>query len=246
MATNQATKSSYAQLSEFGDAFWKASLSVAVTVVFGFLIYYPILHAVGAFEIGRQYLATDLIEAYLVSSGLGLTLYISASHIRKSADSEDNSESDESENKKQSFREQLKGAILDIYNSWSVITYIFIMVGLGTVFGLLANSYGATSIAPIIAITYPMVDWLISQQAEYPVTPSGMLLVASNLVIVPLTVLIAIIGTILGLVFGFLTGLVKGLLTPIRAIFQYLRTAGVDEATKEPLKGARRRFRLQR
>jgi len=246
MSTERASKTADAQLSEFGDAFWKSSSSVAIMILFGTLIFYPTLNAAGLLELGEQYLVTDLLKAYFLSSGLGLTLYISAKHISRDSEGDDGENNEENEEEAQSATELFFDGIRTIHSKWSVISYITILVGLGGIIGAATATYVSASLAPIVAIGYPMLDWSLSERVEYLVTPSGVLLVVSNLVIIPLTLAITSIAAIVGMVFGFLTGLIMGLLTPIRAVFEYLKDAGVDEAAKGPLRGTRRHLRLQK
>ncbi|MGB9934091.1 hypothetical protein [Haloarcula amylolytica] len=241
MAPEPASQTAEAQLSEFGDVLWRAMFSVGFTAFIAALIFIPVLNAIGVIPLIETRLSTNLLWPYLLSSWLGLSLYLSSQNIG----SAQTTESDESgQEGGESDEMDVVEEFWELIGSLSAIAYVFIMVGLASVAAMAVETYVSPGLAPAVAFLYPIVDWSASLRVDYPVTPSAILLMATYLLIIPVALVMTGLAAVIGFVFGLLFGLLSGLLTPVKMVLNWLKSAGVDEVTQHPFRGAKRRMGL--
>jgi hypothetical protein len=212
-----------AQLSAFGEAFWRAVVSVGSTLLVGGILYSFILTSLAEFaNFGTIAISNEAI-VYFATAFLGLVLYASSEIYEQIVETKEDEADGQDEEEEQSPLER-------VLTGFMTMSFVIILGGLGALLASLTAEYVSASLAPAVAFVYPILDWKVLRKVYYPVTPAALVLIVSLVINLPLTAVTALLAFIAGRVLTALQALIEGfIMPPLRYVFEILHTAGLDE-----------------
>lgn len=246
MSTARIERSSLSQLAEFRSAFFQSVLVVGLSYIVFVIFFFPLGGLLGIRQMLGSLIGLSNLPAYLIASGAGLCLYMTAANFSDQADSEENGH-EEALSVQEAFERVAGGeSVLEILKTGfgqtlaglAAFTFLSILVFIGGTLGLVVATHLSGALGAALAILYPIADIEINEQIRWYLSPATSLLVISYIALIPYAMMI----TVLAGTFGFFIGVSLGIpIVIIQFLYETVKSAGISETVQRPVMDIRRR-----